>query len=134
MIKEKVNKYQKKSEEFIHKWEDISRDFILNFLEHFNQSTNMVRDRVHRAISPNPTTASSSTDRKKSSFSLFSAFNKNGKRSSNSGPSSSDAKRARPSINYQEPDSEATTDSDEFVEVKKETQQASVRQSRKRTR
>lgn len=65
-IKEKV---QKESKEFVHKWEEKSRDFIHNFIDHFGYNTmNMVKDRVHRAISPNRETP----------------VNQNGKRSSTS--------------------------------------------------
>lgn len=125
-IKERVNKYKQESKEFIDKWEDRSRDFILSFITHFNTSTTAVRDRVHRAISPNPTTSSSE---KKSRFSIFSAFNKNGKRLSIGNKSSIDSKRARPSVSYEE-----TSDSeDEIVEAPKPVA-TTTRQSRKRIR
>ena len=51
-FKEKVNKYKQESKEFIDKWEEKSMNFIHNFIDHFGTSTNMVKDRFHRAISP----------------------------------------------------------------------------------
>lgn len=133
-IKERVNKYKQESKEFIDKWEDRSRDFILSFLTHFNTSTTMVRDRVHRAISPNPTTSSS--ERKKSGFSLFNAFKKNGKRSSSGAPGC-DSKRARTSVSYEEvSDSDITDDSENEIDKKvaTTTTKSTTRQSRRRIR
>jgi len=59
MFKEKVNKYQEETKEFINKWEEKSRDFIHNFLDHFGNSTNMIKEQVQKAMSPRPTRKSS---------------------------------------------------------------------------
>lgn len=132
-IKERVNKYKQESKEFIDKWEDRSRALILSFITHFNTSTTAVRDRVHRAISPNPT--ASSSERKKTTFSIFNAFNKNGKRSSIGDKSSSDPKRVRTSMSYEDvSDSDVTDDSDEDETVVAPKATTTTRQSRKRNR
>ena len=54
MFKEKVNKYQEETKEFLNKWEERSREFIHNFLDNFGNSTNMIKERVQRAMSPGP--------------------------------------------------------------------------------
>lgn len=85
-IKDKVNKYQQESKQFINKWEKKSSDFIHTFIDHFGNGTNIVKDRVHRAISPSRE-ASAPKSSGKTGFSLsrygqmyLSAFNSNGKR------------------------------------------------------
>lgn len=88
-IKEKVNKYQKESKDFVNKWEEKSRDFIHNFIEHFGNNTmNMVKNRVHRAISPN----------------RDAPLNSNGKRSSTL--DRRDNKRSKASMRYEEDSSD----------------------------
>jgi choline-phosphate cytidylyltransferase len=70
MFKEKVNKYQEETKEFLNKWEEKSREFIHNFLENFGNSTNIIKNRVQRAMSPRPnrkSITSSSNNSKKSS-------------------------------------------------------------------
>lgn len=62
MFKEKVNKYQEETKEFLSKWEEKSREFIHNFLENFGNSTNMIKDKVQRAISPRPSRRSFGSD------------------------------------------------------------------------
>lgn len=52
VVKQKLNKYQQESKQFIGKWEEKSRDFIHNFLDHFGNNTLAVADRFQRAISP----------------------------------------------------------------------------------
>lgn len=81
-IKDTVNKYQKDSKEFISKWEKKSHDFIFNFIESFGNSTNIVKDRLHRAISPNRENGNSDSGFSLSKYGqmYLSAFNKNGKR------------------------------------------------------
>ena len=53
-FKEKVNKYQEETKEFINKWEEKSRNFIQSFLHNFDNSTNMIKESVQKAISPRP--------------------------------------------------------------------------------
>lgn len=54
MFKEKVNKYQEETKEFLKHWEEKSREFIHNFIDNFGNSTNIIKDKVQRAISPRP--------------------------------------------------------------------------------
>ncbi|CAF0707001.1 unnamed protein product [Brachionus calyciflorus] len=54
IFKEKVNKYQEETKEFLRNWEEKSREFINNFIDNFGNSTNMIKDKVQRAISPRP--------------------------------------------------------------------------------
>lgn len=95
MFKEKVNKYQEETKEFISKWEEKSRDFIHNFLDHFGNSTNIIKEQVQKAISPRPTrkssvnngassSSSNSSVRKPLSFSLLSNLNRRKRRNSGS--------------------------------------------------
>lgn len=52
MFKERVNKYQEETKVFLRHWEEKSREFIYNFIDKFGNGTSMLRNRVHRAISP----------------------------------------------------------------------------------
>lgn len=54
MFKERVNKYQEETKVFLRHWEEKSREFIYNFIDKFGNGTSMLRERVHRAISPRP--------------------------------------------------------------------------------
>ena len=73
-----MNKYQEETKEFINKWEERSREFIHSFLDRFGNSTNMIKNQVQRAISPNPGTQSDNTSnsspKKKSSLPFSFSF------------------------------------------------------------
>lgn len=98
LIQNVVNKVQQESKEFMNKWEEKSRDFIHNFIDHFGNSTNMVKDRVHRAISPNRNNGAETSN----------SVNSNGKRSLSIFGNSS--KRTRASIRNDD-DNEAKSSS-----------------------
>lgn len=107
-IKEKVNKVQKESKEFIGKWEERSRDFILNFIDHFGNAT--VRNTIHRAISPIQSDDEPTTSKNERTV------NKNGKRSSMS-DKNLNSKKLKYSMKHQEESSDSE-DNTEIVQTR----------------